>query len=49
MSRWDWSFSPRKRMMENLDQDIRDYVDREAQDNIEGGLFAHPFREYRAD
>ena len=28
----------RKRMMENLDQDIRDYIERETQDNIERGM-----------
>ncbi len=30
--------SRRKRMMEDLDQDIRDYIERETQDNIERGL-----------
>ena len=38
MSRWDRLFSRRKRMMEDLDQDIRDYIERETQDNIERGL-----------
>src|SRR5215470_15798608 len=28
----------RKRMMEDLDQDIRDFVERETQDNIERGM-----------
>jgi hypothetical protein len=37
MSRWAWVFSRRKRMMEDLDQDIRDYIERETQDNIERG------------
>jgi hypothetical protein len=31
-------FFRRKRMMEDLDQDIRDYVERETQDNIERGM-----------
>jgi hypothetical protein len=30
--------SRRKRMMEGLDQDIRDYIERETQDNIEHGM-----------
>ena len=30
--------SRRKRMMEDLDQDIRDYIERETQDNIERGM-----------
>jgi putative ABC transport system permease protein len=30
--------SRRKRMMEELDQDIRDYIERETQDNIERGM-----------
>jgi hypothetical protein len=30
--------SRRKSMMENLGQDIRDYIERETQDNIESGL-----------
>ena len=38
MSRWDGLFSRRKRMMENLDQDIRDFIERETQDNIERGM-----------
>jgi predicted permease len=31
-------FSRRNRMMENLDQDIRDFIERETQDNIERGM-----------
>jgi hypothetical protein len=38
MIHWDRLFRHRKRMMEDLDQDIRDYVERETQDNIERGL-----------
>jgi putative ABC transport system permease protein len=38
MSRWARFFSRRKRMMEALDQDIRDYLERETQDNIERGM-----------
>ncbi|MGD0222000.1 MAG: ABC transporter permease [Terriglobia bacterium] len=30
--------SRRQRMMDNLDQDIRDYIERETQDNIERGM-----------
>ncbi len=30
--------SRRKRMMEDLDQDIRDYIERETQDDIERGM-----------
>jgi putative ABC transport system permease protein len=30
--------SRRKRMMEDLDQDIRDYIERETQDNLERGM-----------
>ena len=37
MSGWDWMFNRRKRMMEDLDQDIRDFIERETQDNIERG------------
>jgi hypothetical protein len=29
----------RKRMLEELDQDIRDHIERETQDNIERGTF----------
>jgi hypothetical protein len=28
----------RKRMLEDLDQDIRDHIERETQDNIERGM-----------
>ena len=38
MSRWARFFTRRKRMMEDLDQDIRDYIERETQDNIERGM-----------
>jgi putative ABC transport system permease protein len=38
MSRWGQLFRRRERMMEYLDQDIRDYIGRETQDNIERGL-----------
>ena len=38
MSFWGRLLSRRQRMMEDLDQDIRDYVERETQDNIERGL-----------
>jgi len=38
MSRWVHFFSRRKRMMEDLDQDIRDFIERETQDNIERGM-----------
>jgi predicted permease len=31
-------FSRRKRMMEDLDQDIRDFIERETQDNIDRGM-----------
>ena len=38
MSRLVPLFSRRKRMMEDLDRDIRDYIERETQDNIERGM-----------
>ena len=38
MRRWDRLFSRRKRMMEDLDQDIRDFIERETHDNIERGM-----------
>jgi len=38
MSRWDDPLNRRKRMMADLDQDIRDYIGRETQDNIERGM-----------
>ena len=38
MNRWARLFSRRKRMMEDLDQDVRDFIERETQDNIERGM-----------
>jgi len=38
MSHWARLFSRRKRMMENLDEDISDFIERETQDNIERGM-----------
>lgn len=38
MRRWDHMFNRRKRRMENLDQDIRDFIARETQDNMEHGM-----------
>ena len=38
MSPWARFFGRRKRMMEDLDQDIRDFIERETQDNIERGM-----------
>ena len=38
MSRWPRLFSRRKRMMEDLDQGIRDFIERETQDNIDRGM-----------
>jgi predicted permease len=38
MSRWARLFSRRERMMEDLDQEIRDFIERETQDNIARGL-----------
>ncbi len=38
MSRWTRFLRRQKRMMESLDQDIRDYIERETQDNIERGM-----------
>ena len=35
---WDRFRGRRKRMMEDLDQDIRDFIERETQDNIERGM-----------
>src|SRR6516165_9888772 len=35
---WTPFFRRRKRMMESLDQDIRDYIQRETQDNFERGM-----------
>ena len=36
--------SRRKRMMKDLDQDIRDYIERETQDNIERGMSSEEAR-----
>jgi predicted permease len=44
MSRWARFFSHRKRMMEDLDQDIRDHLERETQDNVERGMPAEEAR-----
>jgi predicted permease len=44
MSRWARLFSRRKRMMEDLDEDIRDYLERETQDNIERGMLPEEAR-----
>jgi predicted permease len=38
MSRWNRLLSRRKRMMEDLDQDIHDFIERETQDNIDRGM-----------
>ena len=38
MSRWGQFFSRRERMMEDLDQEIRDFIEHETQDNIARGL-----------
>ena len=38
MSLWTRLFSRRKRMMEALDEGIRDFIERETQDNIDLGL-----------
>ena len=38
MNHWTRLFSRRQRMMEALDQDIRNFIERETQDNIERGL-----------
>src|SRR5208337_1536785 len=38
MSRWARLLSRRQRMMEDLDQDTRDFIERETQDNIERGM-----------
>jgi len=38
MSSWDRIFNRRKRMMEHLDEDIHDFIERETQDNIERGM-----------
>jgi predicted permease len=44
MSYWAWLFSRRKRMMEDLDQDIRDFIERETHDNIERGMLPEEAR-----
>jgi len=36
--------SRRRRMMEDLDQDIRDFIERETQDNIERGMLPEQAR-----
>ena len=38
MSRWARLLDRRKRMMQNLEEDIRDFVERETQENIERGM-----------
>ncbi len=38
MSRWAGSFNRRKRMMDDFDQDIRDFIERETQDNVDRGM-----------
>src|ERR1700728_2333497 len=38
MGHWEQLFGSRKRMMKDLDQDIRDYIERETQDNIDRGM-----------
>ena len=38
MSLWDRLLGRRKRMMDDLDQDIRDFIERETKDNIERGM-----------
>jgi putative ABC transport system permease protein len=38
MSRWTQFFTRRTRMMNDLDQDIRDFIEHETQDNIERGM-----------
>jgi putative ABC transport system permease protein len=38
MSRWARFFTRRERMMDDLDQEIRDFINRETQDNIERGM-----------
>jgi putative ABC transport system permease protein len=44
MTRWPWFLSRRKHMMEDLDQDIRDFIERETQDNIERGMMPEEAR-----
>lgn len=38
MSLWDRLLGRRQRMMDDLDQDIRDFIERETQDNIDRGM-----------
>jgi len=38
MSLWARLFRRRKRMMDDLDQDIRDYIEQETRDNLERGM-----------
>lgn len=38
MNRWVRLFSQRQQMMDDLDQDIRDFIERETQDNVERGM-----------
>jgi len=38
MSPWGRLFNRRKRMMEDLDRDVRDFIERETQDNIARGM-----------
>ena len=38
MNRWTRLFSRRKRMMDDFAQDIRDFIERETQDNIDRGM-----------
>ena len=37
MSLWSRLFRSRKHMMEDLDQEIRDFIERETEDNIDRG------------
>ena len=38
MSLWVWLLSRRRRMVEDLDQDIRNFVERETEENLERGM-----------
>ncbi len=38
MSRWARFLSRRERMMEDLDQEIREHIERETEDNIARGM-----------
>ena len=44
MISWAQMFGRRKRMMNDLDQDIRDFIERETQDNIDRGMPAEEAR-----